>query len=206
MEEGEPRRVAEERQRTRREKPDAMTTPLFPISASLRELCGKSFFTFPTFCSVFLLLPAFAECAEIDFEKQVAPILVQNCIRCHNPAKARAGLNLSTRELALKGSDAGEVLIPGKPEESLLIKRAADGSMPPETDGRRLTADEVAVLTGWVKAEAKWPVGRVLSPTATSTVAGTLNSADNLSRSVKRSLVGRVLQHFRARRNLSAAE
>jgi hypothetical protein len=147
--------------------------------------------------------------AEIDFEKQVAPILVQNCVKCHNPAKARAGLNLSTRELALKGSDAGEVLIPGKPEESLLIKRAADGSMPPETDGRRLTVEEVAVLTAWVKGGAKWPEGLGLSPAlelgGTPTVLrGRDNAAEMLPR--RPSLVGRILQHFRARRNLTAAE
>ena len=94
---------------------------------------------------------------EIDFDKQVAPILTANCLKCHNSTKARAGLNLSSRQNALKGSDAGEVLIPGKPEESLLIKRAMDGSMPPETDGRRLTPEEVKVLIAWVKAGAKWP-------------------------------------------------
>lgn len=87
-------------------------------------------------------------------------------------------------------------MVPGRPQESLLIRRAADGSMPPETDGRRLTAEEVAVLAAWVKAGAKWPEGRVLS-------AAPMNG---VQRSAKRSLVGRVLQHFRARRNLAAAE
>ena len=139
------------------------SSPRFGLSsASLRALRGKPFFCLP-FCFVFLLSAAFAFCEEPDFEKSVAPILIQNCVRCHNGTKARAGLNLSTCETALKGSDAGEVLVPGKPDESLLVKRAEDGSMPPEADGRRLTAEVVKVLTTWVKGGAKWPQGLVLS-------------------------------------------
>ncbi len=176
---------------------------IHPTSALLRELRGPSpflclsFVTFVSFCSI-SLLPASAPlgAAEIDFEKHVAPILVQNCIKCHNSTKARAGLDLSNSETALKGGEAGEVLVPGRPQKSLLIQRATDGSMPPETDGRRLTAEEVAVLTAWVKEGAMWPEGRVLS-------AAPMN---RVPRSAKRSLVGRVLQHFRARRNLTAAE
>ena len=181
----------------------------FPISASLRELRGKSLFAFLTYCSVSFVFAAFAHCEEIDFETQVAPILIQNCLQCHNPAKARAGLDLSTQELARKGSDGGEVLIPGKPKESLLIKRADDGSMPPETDGRRLTAEEVAILAAWVKEGAKWPEGLVLRPAAA--LGGTPTAwrgrdhfpTENFNR---QSLVGRILQHFRSRRNLSPAE
>ncbi|MFN0018813.1 MAG: c-type cytochrome domain-containing protein [Pirellulaceae bacterium] len=182
------------------------------ISASLRALRGSipAWLVFSLCCSFNTLhSDSHLSAAEINFEKQVAPILVQNCVKCHYPAKARAGLNLSTREQALKGSDAGEVLFPGKPEESLLIKRAADGSMPPETDGRRLTTDEVALLTAWVKEGANWPEGLSLAPVsakgATPTaLRGRVNAAENLPR--RTSLVSRVLQHFRARRNLSAAE
>jgi hypothetical protein len=114
-------------------------------SAPLRVLRGSSFqyflpfVTFVSFCSDSLLPATSVSAAEIDFEKQVAPVLTANCIKCHNGKKARAGLNLSTREKALKGSEAGEVLVPGKPEESLLVQRAADGSMPPEADGQRLS-------------------------------------------------------------------
>ena len=172
------------------------------ISALLRELRGPfpflrlSFVTFVSFCSTSLISASASVAAEIDFERQVAPILVQNCLKCHNSAKARAGLDISSRESALKGSEAGEVLVPGRPKESLLIQRAADGSMPPETDGRRLTAEEVAVITAWVEAGAKWPEGRVLS----------VAPFNSVQRSAKRSLVGRILQHFRTRRNLAASE
>ena len=162
-----------------------------------------SFVTFVSFCSI-ALLPDSCVSAEIDFEKQIAPILVQNCLKCHNGKKARAGLNLSTREAALKGSDAGEVLVPGRPEESLLIRRATDGSMPPETDGRRLTADEVVVLSAWVKTGAMWPEGRVLA--ASATIEETYVPVGSNPPSGKRSLVARIRHYFHTRRNLAAAE
>ena len=179
--------------------------------APLRVLRGLSFryflpfVTFVSFCSDSLLSASSVSAAEIDFEKQVAPILAANCLKCHNSTKARAGLNLSSREKALKGSDAGEVLVPGKPEESLLVQRAADGSMPPETDGQRLSAEEVAVLAAWVKAGAKWPETSVLSAAATSAAANDPVSPGSPRRRARRSLIPRIRYHFHSRRNLATA-
>ena len=170
----------------------------------LRGLSFRYFFpfvTFVSFCSILLLLASSVSADEIDFEKQIAPILTTNCLKCHNSTKARAGLNLSTREKALKGSEAGEVLVPGKPEESLLVQRAADGSMPPETDGRRLSQEEVEVLTAWVKAGAKWPEGLVLP--AAELQAESSQAAPLRIRRPRRLRIRRV--HFHSRRNLAAA-
>src|SRR5258706_14871649 len=100
---------------------------LLLLSAILSVLCGLSVLSWKT-CAA----------AEFDFEKQVAPILAKHCVTCHNGSDPKSGLNLTTRESALKGGDAGEVIIPGKPAESRLIERVTDGSMPPEHDGRRL--------------------------------------------------------------------
>lgn len=176
-------------------------------SAPRRVLRGSSFHyflpfvIFVSFCSILLLPASSVNAAKVDFEKQVAPILTTNCLKCHNGVKSRAGLNLSTREKALKGSDAGEVLVPGKPEESLLVQRAADGSMPPETDGRRLSKEEVDVLTAWVKAGAKWPEGLVLS--AAELRSESSQAAPVGIRRPRRLRIRRV--HFHARRNLAAA-
>ena len=176
-------------------------------SAQLRVLRDLSFgyflpfVTFVSFCSILLLLASSVSAAEIDFEKQVAPILTANCLKCHNSTKARAGLNLSTREKALKGSKAGEVLVPGKPEESLLVQRAVDGSMPPEADGRRLSQEEVDVLTAWVKAGAKWPEALVLP--AAELQAESSQAAPLRIRRPRRLRIRRV--HFHSRRNLAAA-
>lgn len=101
---------------------------------------------------------------EVDFEKDVAPLLSRHCVACHNAKTSRSGLDLSSRQSALRGGDGGPVIQPAKPTESALVQRATDGSMPPENDGRRLTAQEVAILADWIKAGAPWPAGLVLMP------------------------------------------
>src|SRR5215208_332274 len=72
------------------------------------------------------------------FEKKVRPVLVEHCYSCHSAQakKQRGGLALDTRESLLKGGDRGPAVVPGKPDESLLIRavRHADKAvqMPPK--------------------------------------------------------------------------
>jgi hypothetical protein len=104
-----------------------------------------------------------------DFDKSIAPILVKNCITCHNSAEPRGGLDLTHQEAVLKGGKSGPALIAGKPQDSYLIERVAAGSMPPKKKASRLSANEVAALRTWVQDGAQWPAGRVLSPFAFTT-------------------------------------
>jgi hypothetical protein len=194
----------ETKETKQRKEVTRMSCRVITPDLTFSRLC-LSFVTFVPFCSFSLVSDSCVRAAEIDFEKQVAPILTAHCLRCHNAEKARAGLNLASRASAAKGSDAGEVLVPGKPAESLLTQRAADGSMPPETDGRRLTAEEVAVLAAWVKAGAKWPAGRVLSSPARIEESSSVPTG-GYSPGGRRSLVARIRHYLRARRNLAAAE
>jgi hypothetical protein len=92
------------------------------------------------------------------FEKQVRPILAKNCYRCHGPEKQRSGLRLDSRPAVLAGGDGGPAVVPGKPEESRLVKAInyRDLEMPP---GKRLGKNEVAALTQWVAMGAPWPGG-----------------------------------------------
>src|SRR5262249_13559499 len=72
--------------------------------------------------------------AGIDFfEKQVRPVLAQNCLECHGE-KSKGGLRLDSREAMLSGGDSGPALAPGNPDDSLLIQAIAyhdDPKMPP---------------------------------------------------------------------------
>ncbi len=104
-----------------------------------------------------------------DFEKSVAATVVKNCVACHNPSELRGGLDLTQKDGLLKGGKSGPAVVAGKPDESYLIQRVAEGSMPPKNKGRRLTAAEVDGLRAWVTAGAAWPAGRVLSPFELST-------------------------------------
>ena len=107
--------------------------------------------------------PAARGADEADFRRDVAPLLRQHCLRCHNSEKMRGELDLSSAATAIQGGLAGPVIVPNKPDESLLLKRVINGSMPPQKDGRRLTPDEVQSITRWIQAGAKWPDGVVLT-------------------------------------------
>lgn len=109
-----------------------------------------------------------AQGADREFDR-VAPLLAEHCLACHIGKKARAGLDFSTAQSALRGGEGGPVITLGKPDESLLIERIANGSMPPEDDGRRLTPAEVQAFQSWISAGAPWPAGRVLKAKAKAT-------------------------------------
>lgn len=92
------------------------------------------------------------------FEKQIRPVLAEHCYKCHGPDKQKAELRLDSRVALLKGSDAGAVVVPGKPEESVLIKAVrheGDTKMPAKDE--KLSDEQIAALTEWVKRGIPWP-------------------------------------------------
>jgi len=96
---------------------------------------------------------------EVDFTKDVKPLLEARCGKCHGSKRQRGGLRLDVKAAALRGSDNGVVLVAGKSAESRLIHLVAgtdpDEVMPPK--GERLSSDEVSVLRAWIDQGAKWP-------------------------------------------------
>src|SRR6185312_1752836 len=63
--------------------------------------------------------------------QEAGSILVSRCVSCHGPEKKKGGLDLSRRASALAGGDSGAAIVPGRPTESLLIDKVAEGEMPP---------------------------------------------------------------------------
>jgi hypothetical protein len=94
------------------------------------------------------------------FEKKVRPLLVQHCYQCHSAKseKIKGELLLDTAQGVLAGGVTGPAIVPGKPEQSLLIKAVRwtdkDTQMPPKA---RLSDEQVAVLVQWVKMGAPDP-------------------------------------------------
>ena len=92
----------------------------------------------------------------VDFQRQVRPILSENCFLCHGPDQnmRMADLRLDTRE------GAKAVIVPGKPDESLLIKRIFAEKpamrMPPISSHRMLTGAQKDVLKTWIAEGAPW--------------------------------------------------
>jgi len=92
------------------------------------------------------------------FENRVRPILVAHCQECHGIEKQESGLALISRESSLTGGTGGAAVVPGKPDESLLIDAVRyDGLEMPPTG--RLSDDEIAVLERWVRDGAAWTPG-----------------------------------------------
>ena len=92
--------------------------------------------------------------ASPTFEKDIRPILKAHCFDCHGEGdKLRGGLDLRLRRLMLKGGDDGPVMVPGKPDRSVLFKLVDSGEMPKRD--KKLTRDQVALIKKWIATGAK---------------------------------------------------
>ena len=96
---------------------------------------------------------------EMVSEHDVLPIFQLRCTGCHGKRRQEGGLDLRTQVSRLKGGKSGPALIPGKPEESLLMRRILSGDMPPpkllyEYAVRPPTTTEVETLRKWIAAGA----------------------------------------------------
>ena len=105
-------------------------------------------------------------CAEpanaVQFNRDIRPILSDNCFQCHGPdaAQRKAGLRLDV-EASAKGDLQGvRPIVPGKLAESDLYRRInspdEDEHMPPPTSGKKLTAAQVERIGRWIEQGAKW--------------------------------------------------
>ena len=109
-----------------------------------------------------LLGEATTASAEVDFSRDILPILSDKCYHCHGPdAKARkANLRFDTKEGAFRIRKGKSVLVPGNAAASELIRRSAredDGErMPPPESNRTLTPQQIDLLRRWVDEGAKW--------------------------------------------------
>ncbi len=93
------------------------------------------------------------------FEKEVRPLLVKHCYKCHNGLKSNGGLALDTRDGWQKGGESGPAIVPGAPDQSLLIRAIKHDSlqMPPMGEGDKLTDAEISTLMKWVQLGAHDP-------------------------------------------------
>ncbi len=90
------------------------------------------------------------------FEQKVRPLLAENCYSCHGGKKQKGGLRLDSLEAILKGGEAGPVVVPGKPGESLLVEAIHYQGLEMPPTGK-LALEKIAVLTRWVSLGAPWP-------------------------------------------------
>src|SRR5438445_8603989 len=106
---------------------------------------------------------------QIEFyEKQVQPILAENCYKCHSHEadKIKGSFVLDSREGLLKGGETGPAIVPGEPEKSLLIKAVRrideDLQMPPK---KTLPAEQIGTLVEWIKMGAPYSTATAVAVT-----------------------------------------
>ena len=96
----------------------------------------------------------------VDYVRDVKPLLAKRCYACHGALQQKNGLRLDTAAALLKGGEAGGVVVPGKPTESLLIQVVTGDAgfrMPPAGDGTPLSEPEIGVLRRWIAEGATGP-------------------------------------------------
>ncbi len=104
-------------------------------------------------CSTFVLSAVAGEPQPISFERDVRPILREYCFDCHGANEEKEGnLDLRLVRYMQAGGDSGTAIHAGKPEDSLLVKRIADGEMPPGE--ARVPPAKLDMLRSWIAAGA----------------------------------------------------
>ena len=97
------------------------------------------------------------------FDQEVAPILANHCLECHDSFHTKGGLDLSKQASAMKGSKHEAVILPGDPEGSVLWESVWHDDMP--EDRPALSLEQKQVLKRWIEQGATWgldPIDPVL--------------------------------------------
>lgn len=133
---------------------------------------------------IFIATSVFADDGKISFNRDIRPILSDNCFQCHGPDehKRQAGLRLDLKEAATKAGESGHVaIVPGKAETSQLIKRivTVDGElqMPPPNSGKKLTKHQIDLLKTWIAEGAEYQGHWAFLPVQRPTLAAVHNKA-----------------------------
>ena len=129
------------------------------------------------FCLVWSLLSAVnplpgqdTDLPRVEFNRDIRPILSDNCFTCHGPdeRQRQVNLRLDTREGIFADRGGYRVVAPENPGESRLLRRiSADTEaqrMPPSWSGKELTRDQIDLIRSWIEQGAKWRQHWAFSP------------------------------------------
>lgn len=99
---------------------------------------------------------------EKELNLKVRAIFAHNCYKCHGEEKVKGELRLDRKDFVFKGGENGEVIIPGNINESELFRRITlpsnhEDVMP--SKGKKLSANDVAIINFWIQQGAPWPDG-----------------------------------------------
>ena len=128
------------------------------ISIAL-TLCAALAVAFTASAAAKKELPPASKKTGLTFDKDIKPIFEKSCVECHGEKKSKGKLKLDTLANALKASENGKSIVPGKSADSSLVKAIArlveDDAMPPEGKGKPLTAEQIGLIRAWIDQGAK---------------------------------------------------
>ena len=136
-------------------------------SGVLGQLSEGNWLVLERVCLIALLIgslavPGSAWGAEVNFNRDIRPLLSDRCFRCHGPdEKERQGeLRLDQREAAVSSREGGAAIVPGKARESLIWQRVTSTDpelkMPPPESGKQLSDAEIELIRRWIDEGASW--------------------------------------------------
>src|SRR5437773_12321660 len=101
----------------------------------------------------FAMLARLAPASDVDFAKEIKPILEKTCLKCHGPEKPKGGLRLDSFDGLTKGAKSGKVVVAGKADESRLyevitLEKDDPDRMPAE--GEPLNKLEQELIRDWI--------------------------------------------------------
>ena len=135
----------------------------------------------------------------LRFGQDVLPILSTNCFSCHGPDESvrKGNLRLDIEQDAKAAHDSGVTIVPGKPDDSMLIQRIlstdADVVMPPPDSHNQLKPEQIATLKQWIKEGAVWGRHWSFEPILRPELAAK-DTADAIDSIVTRSLAEKQLK------------
>ena len=102
-----------------------------------------------------------SDAEQIDFARDIAPILSEHCIRCHYPGNEKGGVSLATSASLIEN----DFLSPGNPDESYLVELIVsdeNGQAQMPQDGAALSEKQVLLIRSWIEQGANWPAAVVV--------------------------------------------
>ena len=99
---------------------------------------------------VLILLLAAVAGSAADFNRDIAPVLAARCLKCHGAALQLSGLDLRTREAALRGGTHGPALVPADAEKSPLYRMITGQLKPAMPMDGQLTSAEIDLFRAWI--------------------------------------------------------
>lgn len=123
--------------------------------------------------------------ANLDFNKQIQPILAKHCLHCHgpDPESRKADLRLDTKEGLLGVTEQSGIVVAGNPSESEIIARIhssdAEEQMPPPDFKHPLSEDQKLLIEQWIKEGANWSQHWAFTKSAKPAIPSTTYSFTN---------------------------